>query len=148
VAHDSGASGGPVNSKTPRYLKADRRLRIVQAMLEYPEATPAQLADIAQCKRGHVGEVLRDIQYRLECRAEELLDEYQHILMQALPLEVRADHLAKIAAGGNPSAAMRAIEHADKVAGLLSEKVTLSNPDGSPLLAGIKIIEVGDPDVK
>jgi hypothetical protein len=65
-------------------------------------------------------------------------------MLTLIPLETRIQVLSQIITeSDSDQARLRAIEHVDKVSGLADENLKISNPDGSPILSGIKVVEVG-----
>ena len=135
-----------MGSKTRSCVEmANQTLKIIKAISADPYAKAQAIADSIQVEKSQVRRVQKLLTLRLEARAEDLICDYQKMLLTSLPIERRAERIANIALKSkNHGASLKAIEDADKLGGLRKDKIdaTLSNPDGSPILSGIKLIRV------
>jgi len=126
------------------------QIDIVKYLTAHPRAKASEICEQTGARRASVAIVVHTLKLRMEERLEQVTEEYKKMLLERLPLEIRADVIAEIAElrTKDPRAALAAIEAADKLGRLRQDRIdaTLSNPDGTPLLTGIKVIEVGKPE--
>ena len=105
-----------------------KRTQIIN-LLGNPNLTRAQIAKAVGVSTKTVQRTAKEIKPDVE-EAEQKLAEYQILLQEKLPIQDRVDLYDQIArkAGTNPFAAMKAIQRADDLDGILTAKDALKQP--------------------